>query len=355
MDKPILELDVEFIDSPNDETQETSQDLESKGELIDIEEELEDVSDESEDMDLDIESDITDEDDNTALDKEIEISEDDSDEDDDYSEEVYLEFANHLKEDLFPDATDEELKSVNSMDQIRDLTKKAFTNELYAWKEDYQKSLIENLISTGKIKKEQVEDYNFSTVSSKKELIDNIAAQEQVLLEDYISKGFSEKKAKRLVENELELEDAALEAFESLEKGRLQANKQIAQDVEKSKQDAMDKQESFMSTMKDNTFQYNEFVPGKKVNDKTKAKVFDNIQPVLAKINGDLAKYAPILAYLDHYEMLDVKFKVPMDEAKSKSVKAMGELLSAKKKTRGRSSSNSDNMNLATSKNRIYK
>ena len=77
------------------------------------------------------------------------------------------------------------------------------------------------------------------------------------------------------------------------------------------------------------------------------------------KINGDLAKYLPILSALDRYGLLDLKFDKILKEGKTQSVSQLEQILKDKKRNTGgstRSTPSNSNIKIDDSDIRqIYK
>jgi hypothetical protein len=157
------------------------------------------------------------------------------------------------------------------------------------------------------------------------------------------NKGFEGKKLDKFITNSIDLDEPSdfIEMQEELSKVDKQKKEEfIKKNKEKEEIIAKQKQE-FNSKLEENTFNTNEFIPGKKIDKKIKEKVFENIPQVLSKVNKDLSKYAPILAYLDHYGILDGKFDKIMKDVETKQTTKLGEILkSTTLKSRGNSNNN---------------
>ena len=157
------------------------------------------------------------------------------------------------------------------------------------------------------------------------------------------NKGFEGKKLDKFITNSIDLDEPSdfIEMQEELSKADKQKKEEfIRKNKEKEEIIAKQKQE-FNAKLEENTFNTNEFIPGKKIDRKIKEKVFENIPQVLNKVNKDLSKYAPILAYLDHYGILDGKFDKIMKDIETKQTTKLGEILkSTTFKSRGNSNNN---------------
>lgn len=173
---------------------------------------------------------------------------------------------------------------------------------------------------------------------SEDDISDDESVKRKIAEAYFKTKGFDGKKLTKFVTNSIDLDDTSdfLEMQDELAKFDKQKKEELLNKNKENEQRMIKQKEEFNKKLEENTFNTNEFIPGKKIDRKIKEKVFENIPEVLAKVNKDLSKYAPILAYLDHYGILDGKFNTIMKDIETKQTTKLGEILkSTSIKTRG--------------------
>ena len=102
---------------------------------------------------------------------------------------------------------------------------------------------------------------------------------------------------------------------------------QFKKQAEKKKIEKERELESYKQAIQDNVGKVSEFIPCRKVDEKTKEQILQNTQNTLSKINKDLTKYVPILSYLDHYGLLDGNFDKVLKEVETKATKSLSDVL----------------------------
>lgn len=235
---------------------------------------------------------------------------------------------------FFPDLEEEELRSIQSEEDLQNAMSKQLNTVLAQWQDQYKKNLLSNLISEGYITKEEAK--NLPLVEFSEESIKgNIDTAKNVIREYYKRLGTVDKQVERIINSTDDLEESALELLPELKKIEANENAKLAEQLKQREELEKQRKLQFEEALKKNTFEFEEFIPGRKLQKKDKQEVFDNIFPVLEKINKDTAKYAPILAYLDKYGFLEGKFGKLINEAKTQSVSELDRILKEKKRTSG--------------------
>lgn len=266
-------------------------------------------------------------------------SEDNEDKNKDIEENPFLVFANYLKEKEFlPDITEEELKNIKSDDDLAELMNKQMDNiVLSQLQEANEKSngAVAHFLNGG-----TEEDFvnKFNKNENLNSLLnyneDEIKEDEDIqrkVLKAYYKKttNFNDKKISKLIDNDIELgeTDDIIANYNELK----EINKKEKEDsIKRAKQKELEVQENNKRILKqyqDNTYQYEEFIPGRKLDKKSKEKVFDNIKPTMEKINKDLTKYAPILSYLDHYGLLEGDFSKVIKDVETKQTSKLADVI----------------------------
>lgn len=351
LDNLELEVPEGVEDETSEEDTDTSVNEEEPEELEVDDEDTPELEDEDENISEDsVEEENSKEERGESSEGDLEV--DESSEDDG---EVFYEFASSIKGSFFPEVNDEDLKSISSLEDIENLMLETFNKEVGKVKETYKSDLVNHLINEGVIKKEQVEDIELAGPQSKEEILDNVDKQEQVIKEYYKSKGLSEKEVNKLIEGSLDLEEDALEVFDKLEEVRKEKSKALAEKMEAQKREQRKAQLQAEENMKKAVYEYDEFIPGKKIPESIKNRVFKKIPETLKKINSDMEKYFPILAYMDEYGILDKKFDTLIKTGKSQGVSDFSKVLKQKRKSSGKSTVNNKKDSLSLPKRKtIY-
>jgi len=244
----------------------------------------------------------------------------------------FIAFASSLNDNgFFPDLEDDELTSIKSEEDLQEKLAKQLNVTFSQWQDTYKQSLVDNLIKEGIIKKGEVSK-EFSTDYTKDDIRGNLELAKRVHEEYGQRKGLSSKQIQRLINSTDDLEEAAMELYDENADFRKQQQQVIAAKLKEQESLVAKQREQFTEELKKNTFEYDEFIPGRKLRKQDKEEVFDNIEPVLKKINSNLSKYAPMLAYLDRYGLLEGKFDKIVKEGQTKAISSLQQILLEKKK-----------------------
>ena len=235
-------------------------------------------------------------------------------------------FAEELKANgILPDVDDEKIKGIGSFEELLETLNEQLVDVQMKWQEEYKSNILKNLVAEGIIKEDQI-NFKDNKTFTKDDISDEDNAK--ALLEEYYKmKGLPEKRIKRLIDNSIDPEEDALDIFDDYKSLKKEEENKVAKVLEEREKREVALKQELDKKIKEETFKYSEFIPGQKVNDKVKQEVHESIPVVLNKINSDLAKYAPIIAYLDKYGLLDGDFskimKVKQTEAVNKFTEAL--------------------------------
>lgn len=271
-------------------------------------------------------------------DEEQHVEDDDTTEEtsEEETEEMSNEFAvfgNILaQKGFFPNVEQEELGTIESDDDLADLLGKQLNTTFSSWKDKYKENLVNNLIRDGLVSPEQVK----TNVSySEDQIKGNLDVAKDVIRKYYKRAGIPEKEIEVIIESREDLEGSALELNQLNIQAEQNEQTALAEKMKRMEEEQIQRKQNFTEALRQTTFDYDEFIPGKKLRKADKEEVFMNIEPVLQKINGDLAKYAPMLAYLDKYGILEGKFDKLIKTGKSQSVSDLERILKEKKRNSG--------------------
>jgi hypothetical protein len=248
---------------------------------------------------------------------------------------------------FFPNASEEDLSKIESIEDVSDLLAGSLNATFNEWKDGYKRNLIPNLVAEGYISNDQINPgVNISNAYSEEQIRGDINTAKDVIRKYYKDKNVTENVVNSIIENTEDLETTALE----LNQLNIQADEaekvKLAEKLKRQEEEQIRQRQEFNERIKKNTFEYDEFIPGKKLRKADKEEVFLNIQPVLNKVNGDLSKYAPMLAYLDKYGILDGDFSKLIKTGKSQGISKMEQILKEKRKNTGRSTGTRKSSNI---------
>ena len=279
-------------------------------------------------------------------------SDEDSEDNEESEVNVFSTLAMTLREsEILSDFTEEELKEVKDEETLIKTINKQITNVVDSTLEDLDSKhsgVISYLMNGGTIEgitKEFKNGYQSVTNYSEDEIREDTDKQKKIA-EAYFKKTspkMSEARLKKAITNAVEIdgEDEIVDMYKELQSLEKEDRERLVQENKKREQEASKRQEEFNQTLYKNVSEVDSFIPGRKIDKKVKDRVYENIKPTLDKVNKDLAKYAPILSYLDYYGLLDGKFDKIIKEAETKQTSSLADVL---RRTEGkRFSSKKDN------------
>lgn len=232
---------------------------------------------------------------------------------------------------VFPNINDEAFKDINDADSIINLLNSQLDTVNTTWQTNYKQHLVQNLINDGVIKADQVVNQ-----TSKRYSLDDIKGNETAakatIQAFYKSKDVPESQINTIIDGTLDVEEEALKLQPLLIQADKQKEELIAQRVQNKEQEQLQQQNSFNDQLRKTVYEYKEFIPGRTLSDIDKEDVVNRIPTVLDKINKDLGKFAPILAYLDKYGLIDGDVTKIINEVETKGTSTFEKALNGKKR-----------------------
>lgn len=235
-------------------------------------------------------------------------------------------FAKQLHEDGFLDEI-EELPNIEDSENLAELLNEQLNKKHQKWQDEYKQDMINNLVKEGLISKDSVNTVKEYT----KEDLENESKAKEFLTERFKEKGFNDKQIKKMLDKSLDITEDALDMYEDYEVSKDKRQKETLAKIEKDKEVARKQAEEFNNNLQKSFYDFNEFLPGKKINKKTQEKLLNKIPDTLNKVNSNLPKYMPILTYLDDIGVLDGKLDILLQAGETKATDRLSEVLKAKK------------------------
>lgn len=247
-------------------------------------------------------------------------------------ENTFRAFTNLLKEKgIFPNIEEAEFDKVEDADAIVALLNKQLGVVNNNWKDNYTQHLVQNLVRDGVINSDQIANPTSQRFTAD-EVTGNADNAKATLELFYRSKNIPEAQIQTIVDTVLDVEEEALKVLPLLEEADRAKDAAIAQRLKAQEEAQLNQQTSFNDKLVTTVNAYEEFIPGRKLTDDDKKDVVGRIPVVLDKINKDLGKYAPILAFLDKYDFLDGKMDKLLNEVETKKTDAFSKLMQSKKR-----------------------
>lgn len=243
---------------------------------------------------------------------------------------ILSKFALELRENgILPDMEEDSLKNINSFEDLLETMGKQLEAVHSNWQAEYKKNIIGNLVAEGLISQDQV-NVNERKFFKKEDVETNEDSARAMLKEYYKMKNLPDRKIERLLDNSIDLNEDALDIYDDYKSLVKEEEGKVEKILEERQKKQIELQQQLENKIKETTYSYKEFVPGQKLSDKVKQDVHKNIPVVLKKINDDLGKYAPIIAYLDTYGLLDGDFSKIMKVKQTEAVNKFTEALKTK-------------------------
>jgi hypothetical protein len=250
----------------------------------------------------------------------------------------FAAFGSLLKEKaFFPNVSDEDISNIKDEDDLADLLATQLNTTFKEQMDRYKQNLVQNLVKEGYVNKEDVSD-KLPQTYTEEDIKGDIKVAKAVIEKYYRRIGTPAKEIQRIIDTREDLEESALELNALNADMDAKADKALADKLKAQEEQALVQRQQFEETLRNNTFAYSEFIPGRKLRPKDKEKVFTNIEPTLNKINSDLGKYGPLLSYLNEFGILDGNFDKLIKEGASKQVSKFSKILAEKPKKKGGSS-----------------
>ena len=226
---------------------------------------------------------------------------------------------------IFSSVEDEDIESISSLEDLTEIMGKQLESSLEDWKAPAMQNWVDTLINAGYIKPEQVNVGNYLKESDIK--TESVAEK---FIRHYYNGKLNEKSIQRLIDKSDDIVEEAKSLIPEYNDEQKVLEARAAKELEKVEREREAAKERLYTDIKKNVESFTEFIPGKRINSSTKEKVYNSVGNVWQKINNDAVKYAPILAYLDHYGILDGKFDSITKLAESDANKKFKTLLDSK-------------------------
>lgn len=292
-------------------------------EIVEVDDSVFNISSDEEDDTIENNKEISDED--TDKDSDIDLEDNDSEELNEFSA-----WGKSLADKgFFPNIEEEELSQIKDEEGLSEVLNKQLVTTFRSWQDNYKKNLVNNLVKEGYVNQDSVKDKISQTVSED-QIRSDIDVAKSVIKKYYSRIGTPEKEIQRIIDTRDDLEESALELNKLNEELDLKEQNSLAETIKQQEESALRQREEFNETLKNNVFAYEEFIPGRKLQKRDKEDVFMNIEPTFTKIKSNLAKYAPLLSYLDKYGILEGKFDKLINEGASKQTTKFAEILKEK-------------------------
>ncbi len=255
-----------------------------------------------------------------------------STEGDEFGSDAFQAFATlYKKQGGLPDVTDEELGKVESAKGLIELMNKQLNQVNKGWQEEYRKNLFNNLVKDGYIPQDKAD-----AVLPKSFTEEQIKGNEQVALNViktfYQMKGVPEAQINSITQGIVDVEEEALKLNPYITDMRTTKEQEIANKIKTQEDTQATQQQNLDSSLKKTVYDYKEFMPGRELSDADKEAVYQNIIPALNKVNSNLEKYAPIISFLDTYNLLDGDMTKLKNESSTKQVSEFEKILQSKKR-----------------------
>jgi predicted transcriptional regulator len=268
----------------------------------------------------------------TSTEKNLERGEEEEEENLEEDTNPFSAFALLMKDKgLLAEMSDEDFNNINSADDIIKAVNSQLNNTTSEWKNAYKQHLIQNLVNEGLIKQEQV-NLPQTNIYSDEEILSDENKARQLLETYYTSKDIPPSQIETIMDALLDIKEEAVKIKPLLEEEKSKRDEEIAQKLKAQEEAQLQQQMSFNEKLQETVNKYEEFIPGRKLSQEDKKDVIQRIPTTLDKINKNLSKYAPILAFLDKYEFLEGKMDSLLQEAETKHVDKFSKIISNKKR-----------------------
>lgn len=226
---------------------------------------------------------------------------------------------------IFADVDDEDIDNLSSLEDLAEVMSRQVEATVEEWKKPAMKEWMNTLIKAGYIKPEQV---NVGNTIKESDIKDEKTAEK--FIRYYYNGKLPEKSIQKLIDKADDVVEEARGLVPDYNEEQKFLEIKAAKELERQEKEQEIAREQLYQDIKKNVDLVSEFIPGKKINSSTKEKVYNNVGNVWQKINNNATKYAPILAYLDHYGILEGKFEAITKIAESDTNKKFKTLLDSK-------------------------
>ena len=223
---------------------------------------------------------------------------------------------------------EDEISSIESEEDLFEAVKESSARNIEAILEKFDNTHhgIISFLSNGGTPEEFAKEYKTVGASILNINEDSITEDNHDILtkiaDTYFKKTtkMSDKMRQKAVSNLVEVDgaDEVKELFNELKRIDAEEKKQFAEQNKEKVNKQKEQNAAINKSIKDGVENTTEFIPGRKVDKKTRENIYNSIGDVMQKINSDPSKYYPALAFLNHYNLLDGDFSKIIKEAKTK-------------------------------------
>jgi len=240
---------------------------------------------------------------------------------------VFSAFAYQFKDTLLDTLSEEDLKGIETEEDLYTAVSKQYKSDVEAWKEEYKeglkqssKGLVEHLENGGTVEDFVAYEKNKAPEYTEDQIKEDESIQKRIIKDFYKRKGFSDRRIQKLVDNSLDLEEDALEMYDEL--------KEISKyELEQAKRAREQQYKETLKQTRNVIDEQEEFIPGRKATTRFKNSLYKAVetQESYAKLNNlfreDPIKAHTRIALLDKLGLLDGDFTKVMEEVRSINTK----------------------------------
>lgn len=220
-------------------------------------------------------------------DKDPKDKDDSSDDEGSSSQKLYSSLASALAEEGIITSL-ENIEEIKTPEDLFKVIKEEIKKNEFADLTEEQKQYLE-AVRTG-IQPQVYNDYQavlkqLETVTEE-ELKENAELRKGLMVQDFVNQGISKEKAEKLAQRSIDLgEDVedSKEALASLKEATKKEYQKMLDDQKQAKIDAEKKNQDQIKKLKDDLYNTNEIIPGLKINEAVKQKVYDQMTKVVGK------------------------------------------------------------------------
>ncbi len=219
-----------------------------------------------------------------------EEGEPDSDENGESSPSLYSSLAKVLAEEGLLSSLSEDSK-VETVDDLVEAFRKEIKNNEYSNLNENQKKYLKGLeagIPEPVVQEQLSIEAQLNSITPD-ELKANTDLRRQIILNDFVLKGYSKDRAEKLTQRSFDIGEDESDALDALDgvKGFYQKEyERKIQEAETVKAEAAKKYQEDLENLKKTITEFNEVIPGLKISEKDKIKVYETATKAVGEYNG---------------------------------------------------------------------
>lgn len=204
---------------------------------------------------------------------------------------LYSSLAKVLSEEGLLPSYDPEKNQFKDKDEFIEAFRESIKTSEYADLTPLQKQYLDAIragVPDEEIKQDLKADQNLESIT-KEELESNEELRKQIIKASFLQKGYDEKKADKLTQRSFDIGadlDDALESFEDIKAFHQQEKQRKIQEAEKARLKAQKDNEESLKKLKETITSFTEIIPGFKISEKDKQKVYEQSVKPVAEYNG---------------------------------------------------------------------